>query len=113
MSLSKYEDNSDPIPRSAVVLAACSTALAEVLLDREGVEEIQEPIPDELEHEAPAPSNAKILPQPAPSNAKILPQPIFFLPIEGCCADFCNLTVPNLLLYMLNMVASSALTSVK
>jgi hypothetical protein len=82
--LSKYEDNSDPIPRSAVVLAACSTALAEVLLDREGVEEIQEPIPDELEHEA-----------PAPSNAKILPQPIFFLPIEGCCADFCNLTVPN------------------
>jgi hypothetical protein len=86
VSLSKYEDNSDPIPKPAVVLVACSKALADVLLHTESgwVEEIQEPILDELELEA-------------PSDAKILLQVVFFLPVKGCCADFCNLTTPNLL----------------
>jgi hypothetical protein len=60
LSLSKYEDNSDPIPRPAVVLAAFSKALAELLLDSEGVEEVPVPKPtDELE--APPPSDAKNL----------------------------------------------------
>jgi hypothetical protein len=51
-----------------------------------GVEEIQESIPDELELEA-----------PTPSNAKILPQTVFFLPVKGCCAGFRNFTAPKLL----------------
>jgi hypothetical protein len=60
VSVSKYEDNSDAIPRLAVVLVACSKALAEVLLARKGeVEVLPEPIPtDELE--APGPLDAKI-----------------------------------------------------
>jgi hypothetical protein len=35
ISLSKYADNSEPTPRDAQLLAACSKALAEVCLDRE------------------------------------------------------------------------------
>ena len=60
ISVSKYEDNSDAIPRPAVVLAACSKALAEALLARkEEVEVLPVPIPtDELV--APGPSDAKI-----------------------------------------------------
>jgi hypothetical protein len=101
LSLSKYEDNSDPVSRPAVVLAAFSKALAELLLDREGMEEVPVPKPtDKLE-------------APPPSNAKILPQAIFFLPEEGCCAGFYNLTIPNLISYLLNMVANSSLTLVK
>jgi len=69
VSLSKYEDNSDPIPRPTVVLATCNKALVEVLLAREGeVEEVPVPIPvDELE-------------ATAPSDVKILLQVVFFLP---------------------------------
>jgi hypothetical protein len=66
------------------------------------VKEIQEAIPDELD-----------LKEPAPFDTKILSQAIFFLPVEGCCAGFCYLTAPNLLSYLLNIVASSALTLVK
>ena len=60
MSLSKYEDNSDPIPRPTVVLATCNKALVEVLLARKGeLEVLPVSIPiDELE--APGPSGAKI-----------------------------------------------------
>ena len=51
VSVSKYEDNSDPIPRPAVVLAACSKAVVEVLLARKGeLEVLPVSIPiDELE----------------------------------------------------------------